>query len=57
MPQDGMNQLFLRALALEEQGKLEEAIEFYQLIKRESSPKFFAQAQYNLALILKKKGD
>ena len=57
MPQDGMNQLFLRALALEEQGKLEEAIEFYQLIKRESSPKFFAQAQYNLALIWQKKGE
>ena len=57
MPQDKMNQLFLRALALEKEGKLDEAIEIYQLIKRENSPKFFAQAQYNLALIWRKKGE
>ena len=57
MPQDEMNQLFLRALALEKEGKLDEAIEIYQLIKRENSPKFFAQAQYNLALIWRKKGE
>ena len=57
MPQDEMNQLFLRALALEKEGKLDEVIEIYQLIKQENSPKFFAQAQYNLALIFGKKGE
>ena len=57
MTEQELNALLQQADDLYRKGQLDQAIEIWRRIKREDSPELYAEAQFNLGVILGEQGD